>query len=128
MGLWKWKDQFCDLQQTRRTGSIASPIPRKLTAVVHRLGESLLALFQHLGVDVKHLHMGLAIRPLLPSMVQQANGDITRPAGDVEALHPSVRVHLLDVVVLPEAVDAQRHGIVHHVVAGGDRGEDAFHF
>ena len=33
--------------------------------------------------------------------------------------------HLLHVVVLPQPVDSQRHGIVHHIVRRRDRREDA---
>jgi hypothetical protein len=43
----------------------------------------------------------------------------TRATGDIEAVEATLRVELAHEPVLPDAVDAKGHGVVHHVVLGG---------
>lgn len=126
--------------QSRRDG-------RGRTVVVHGLGEALPPLLKHLGINIQHLDARLAIPKLLSRMIQQSDRNVTcarqlagqhtrsagnvetltRSAGNVKTLHPAVRVHLLDKVVLPQTMNAETHRIVHHVVRGGHRGEHALH-
>ncbi len=66
-------------------------------------------------------------------VVEHAQGDVAGAAGDVEdgpALlgrgggGVGAGVEGADEAVFPEAVDAERHEVVHGVVGGGDGGED----
>ena len=49
--------------------------------------------------------------------------DVARAAGHVEDRLPRLRLHAADEAVLPQAVHAAGHRVVHHVVLRGDAGE-----
>ena len=55
--------------------------------------------------------------------LSDAEGDVAGAAGDIEDRPAGLRVQPVDERVLPQAMDARRHQIVHQVVARGDRGE-----
>ena len=79
---------------------------------------------QHVGVDVGDRHRGLrAARPRDPEC------DVARAACDVEMGEGprGRRMRLGDENVLPYAVQAEGHQIVHQVVAVGDLAEDVVH-
>lgn len=92
--------------------------------VVHGLGEAFFPFFEHFRVDVQHLDRQLAISVLLPRVVEDPHGDVAGPACDVETFQTSVRRQLVHVVVFPQPVYAEGHGIVHDIVRGRDRRED----
>jgi hypothetical protein len=75
---------------------------------------------QHLAVDVgEHDAAGLA------DTLRKLAREIACPAGDVEDALACAHHALLDREALPHPVQAQRHEVVHHVVAARDRIEDA---
>ena len=94
--------------------------------MVARVGEALLALFEHLWVDVDHVDLCLAVA--VPSrMLEETKGNVARAAGDVEARHGAVRVELAHKVVLPQTVNPERHGVVHDIVRRRDGRKDVAH-
>lgn len=86
---------------------------------VHGLLHTLLALDEHLGVNVEDSDARLAVQVLCPRVVQQAQRNVARAAGHVETVDATTGVQHLHKVVLPQAVDAEGHGIVHNVVRRG---------
>ena len=79
---------------------------------------------QHVGVDVGDGHAGLAApRP------RDAEGDVAGAAGDIEMGERAGRrrMDLGGQDVLPDAMQAERHQVVHHVVAVGDLVEHRVH-
>ena len=99
------------------------------TIVIHGLLEPLKPLLEHLPVDIYDIHGCLPVRVLLPRKVKYAKRDVARPARNVDAAERAPRAGLeaRDKVVLPEAVDAHGHGVVHEVVRGRDAVEDVAH-
>lgn len=57
--------------------------------VVWRLDAPLLALRQHLGINVRDRHPGLPVVVDVGRVVQHAKRDIARPAGDIQDIPPS---------------------------------------
>lgn len=89
------KKGYCQRQldlviQPSRPQGIRSSTKRSrahgLTVVVHGLGEPLLALLEHFGVDVEHGDARLAVSVFRPGVVEDPHRDVARPACDVEAL------------------------------------------
>ena len=78
-----------------------------------------MALLEHLPVDVDHVDARLAVAVGFACVVEDAQRDVARSARDVNAEKGSVRARAQerDEKVLPEAMHAERHGIVHEVVA-----------
>jgi hypothetical protein len=72
---------------------------------------------QHRRVDIRDRHRRAATR--------KAEGDVAGAAGHVEDVLARAGLHPADEAVLPQAVHAARHGVVHQVVAAGDAGEHA---
>jgi len=97
--------------------------------MVHRLLETIEALLQHLSVDIDDVNARLAVRVGLARMVKDAQRDVARPTRDVDAAYgpPRARTQVRDEGVLPEAMHAERHGVVHDVVLRRDRVEHAPH-
>ncbi len=79
---------------------------------------------QHVGVDVGDRHAGLA-----PPRPRDAEGDVAGAACDVQMVEWARRrrTDLGGQNVLPDAMQAERHQIVHHVVAVGDLVEHRVH-
>ena len=99
------------------------------TVMIHRLFEARVALLEHLPVDVDHVDARLAVTVGFARVIEDAQRDVARPARDVDAAEGPVRARAQegDEGVLPEAVHAERHGVVHEVVARRDRVEYAAH-
>lgn len=99
------------------------------TVVIHRLFEALEALLEHLAVDVDDVDARLAVRVRFAHVVEDPQRNVARPACDVDAAHGALRARPeeRDEGVLPEAVYAEGHGVVHEVVARRDRVEHAAH-
>jgi hypothetical protein len=49
---------------------------------------------------------------------------LTCATGDVQAPHPTMRIQFPDIVILPYAMDTQRHRVVHYIVGRGHGRED----
>ena len=77
---------------------------------------------EHRGIDVGHQHQSLGT-----DQIGEAVGEVAGAGRQVE--HPLARrtPGQLDREALPQAVHAERHQVVHHVVPGGDRVEHAAH-
>src|SRR5690606_14626920 len=79
------------------------------------------SLGQHGRIDIRHRDVRLA-----PACPDDAEGDVARSAGHVE--HPpgpaSGRIEPGDHRILPQAMHAARHQVVHQVVAAGHAVED----
>src|SRR5690349_5735240 len=73
---------------------------------------------EHGGVDVAHHHLALVADYRL-----EQRGDVAGAAGQIQ--HAVAAAHAADrhEMALPQAVDAERHQVVHQVVAARDRGE-----
>jgi hypothetical protein len=111
--------------------------PQPGTPCVGCLQAALLALGQHLRVDVCDGDVGVCVVVDVRGVVEHAEGDVARAAGDVEDVpalllvrggggeRVAARVEVAHEVVFPQAVDAEGHEVVHVVVAGCYRGEDA---
>ena len=77
---------------------------------------------QHLGIDVADGDAGVR-----PAGLRDAEGDVAGAAGEVEQRErpvPLRRIHGSQQGVLPGAVQAAGHQVVHEVVAAGDGMED----
>jgi len=87
--------------------------------MVHRLFEARISLLQHLSVDIDDVHPRLAVAVGFARVVEDAQSDVPSPARDVDAAHGSThaRTQKRDERVFPEAVYAERHGIIHEVIA-----------
>lgn len=120
----------------------------QLTVIVHGLSDALAALVEHVLSKVNDLDLDIARAKLVAGAVEQAQGNVTGAAGNVEALEGGrgrglavgnshtvahgvavhrgreTREHGGDKVVLPQPVDAERHRVVHNVILGRDRRED----
>jgi hypothetical protein len=83
-----------------------------------------MALLEHLPVDVDHVDARLAVAVGFARVVEDVQRD---PAHDVDAVEGPVRTGAQErnKGVLPEAVHAERHGVVHEVVAQRDQVEFA---
>lgn len=57
-----------------------------LTVVVDGLGHPFLSLVQHPFVQIDNLHLDIPVPVLLPSLVQDLEGDISRPACYIQTL------------------------------------------
>jgi hypothetical protein len=111
--------------------------PQARTSCIRRLQTPLLALGQHVGVDVCDGDVGVGVVVDVAGVVEHAECDVARATGDVKDVPALVArgrgggqrvaagVQVAHEVVFPQAVDTQRHEVVHRVVRGGDRGEDA---
>lgn len=60
---------------------------RKRTVVIHSLFETPVPLFQHLCVDVDHIHGCLSVGVLLPCVVQYPQCNVTGTACKVDTSH-----------------------------------------
>jgi hypothetical protein len=117
--------------------SVGLDEPQPGTPCVGCLEAALLALGQHLRVDVCDGDVGVGVVVDVRGVVEHAEGDVARAAGDVEDVpalllvrggggeRVAARVEVAYEVVFPQAVDAEGHEVVHVVVAGRYRGEDA---
>ena len=74
---------------------------------------------EHVLVDVGHGHAG--------AVLGHAEGDVARAARHVEDRLARLRLHPLDETALPQPVHARAHGVVHHIVFGGNIGKDLAH-
>lgn len=99
------------------------------TVVVHRLLEALVALPQHLSVDVHDVHARLPVRVLLPRRVQYPECDVPSAARDVDAPQRPPRAGLEPghELVLPQSMHTHGHGVVHEVVRARDAVEHIPH-
>lgn len=97
--------------------------------MIHRLLETSESLLQHLSVDINDVDARLTVRVRFARIVEDAQRDVARPARDVDAAYgPSrARTEERHEGILPEAVHAEGHRIVHDVVLGRDRVEHAPH-
>jgi hypothetical protein len=95
--------------------------------VIHRLFEARVALLQHLPVDVDYVYARLAVSASFARVVEDAQCDVPRPARNVDATDVSLRsrTQMRNKGVLPEAVHAEGHGVVHEIIARRDRVEYA---
>ena len=105
---------------------------------------ALLADLEHVRVHVTHRDCdGELLRRVFLRLRKDAEGDVTRASGDVEApqrlglndlasiikhLARFERTDLRDEVILPEAMHTERHRVIHQVVAVGNAGEHVVHF
>jgi hypothetical protein len=78
---------------------------------MRRLGGPLAADLEHVRIDVRHHHA----RPV----PREAEGDVAGASGHVEDRLALAWTHPPDEQVLPLAVEAPRHQVVHQVVAPG---------
>lgn len=88
---------------------------------------ALLADLEHGRVDVADRD-GRALAVVVLGRQQtlcDAEGDVARAAGHVQALERPDRVQLVDERVFPQAMHATAHKVVHDVVAVGAEGESA---
>jgi hypothetical protein len=103
-------------------------------ARVRRRQRALLALGQHGRVDVGDGHARVRVVVDVRGVVEHAERDVARAAGDVEDAHArgaghrgqrvAAWVEVAHEMVFPEAVDAEGHEVVHRVVRRGDGRED----
>ena len=79
---------------------------------------------QHFGVDVGDRHVRLR-----PASLGNAEGDVPGAAGDVEmrVWARSRRTGFGDENILPDPVEAERHQVIHHVIAVRDFAEYCVH-
>ena len=79
---------------------------------------------QHVGVDVDEGHAGQRT-----ASIRHPRRDVAGAACDVDMREraPQRRANLGDERVLPGPVQAERHQIVHHVIASGDLVEHVVH-
>src|SRR5690606_9358701 len=77
---------------------------------------------EHPPVDVRDEHVPRSSDPL-----REAEREVPAAGRDVERLLAGAQARLRDGEALPVPVQAERHHVVHQVVAGGDRVEDAAH-
>ena len=105
----------------QRLGIAAQPLDPREDAVVDRAGAADL---EHLLIDVADDDVAalLWIEPL-----QRAAGDVAGAAGDIDQQLARPRREPGDHLVLPPAVDAGAHQIVHQIVAAGDAVEHPAH-
>ena len=75
---------------------------------------------QHGAIDVREHH-----EPALTDLFFESTCEITRAAGDVERPLTRSQVGLRERELLPDPMQASRHQIVHQVVFGGHRVENA---
>ena len=66
-------------------------------------------------------------RPAARAMLGDAEGDVAGAARHIQHAPAGLRVQPFHHRILPDAVDAARHQIVHQVVARRDRGKDLAH-
>ena len=97
--------------------------------MMHRLFEARVALLEHLPVGVDHVNAHLVVTVGFARVVKDAQRDVARPAHDVDSAEGPVRAGAQerDKGVLPEAVHARRHEVVHVVVARHDQVKYAPH-
>ena len=121
--LWRWNDPLSARKKRQNTRACVR------TTMVHRLLETIEARLQHLSVDIDDVDARLPVRVRLARVVEDAQRDVARPTGDVDATYgpPRARTQERDEGVLPKAVHSERHGVVHDVVLGRDRVEHAAH-
>lgn len=97
--------------------------------MIHRLSEPLLSLLEHLLVDIQHDHAHIPIGVLQSSVVEDPLRDVSGSTSDVETLpsflSSSSRIENRDERVLPQTMNTEGHGVVHHVVRRRDGGEDS---
>jgi len=89
----------------------------------------LLADVQHVLVNVRHGDMAATLLGigLVRQVAQVAEADVPGAAGHVQKAHPMRGTQSLHEHILPHAMDAQGHGIVHHVIGVGHLFEDLVH-
>ena len=89
-----------------------------LTIVVHRPLEPAVPLSEHFGVNVDDIYTCFPIIVFVFGVVEDPEGDITRSASQVDALHRSLRSGLqrADELIFPETVYAHGHGVVHDII------------
>ncbi len=87
---------------------------------IRRLGP-LAPLDQHRFGQVEHGCMAAACS------FEEAERNIARTARHIQKLLPRPRREPIHHRILPDAVNAKAHDIVHHIVFRGDRGENALH-
>jgi len=77
------------------------------------------ALLQHLSVNVDYVYTRLTVSASFARVVKDTQCDVPRPTRDIDAADVSLsaRTQKRDKGVLPEAVHAEGHGIVHDVIA-----------
>ena len=98
---------LCTNQDTNESG---------LTVVVDGFGHTFLSLMQHPFVQIDNLHLDIPVPILLPSLVQDLEGDISRPACYVQTLQRRGPV-------LPPG-DRTRNRLIHvRVHRGGKAGD-----
>ena len=83
-----------------------------------RVDQTLAPGAEHRRVDVGEQHL-----PAAADAARELPGQIPRAARDVEDALPRAHARLLDREPLPDPVDAERHQVVHDVVARRDRVE-----
>src|SRR5664279_3384971 len=83
------------------------------------------ALAQHRGVDVADRDRGLT--PAGACHARYAECDVARAARDVQYAPAGLRIEPFDHRILPDAVNAPRHDVVHQIVTCRDRGKDLAH-
>ena len=88
-----------------------------------------MALLEHLPVGVDHVDARLAVTVGFAHVVKDAQRDVARPAHDVDSAEGPVRAGAQerDKGVLPEAVHAGRHDVVHEIIARHDQVKYAPH-
>jgi len=92
-----------------------------LTRVVHGLAEAFLALLEHVRVNVDNVDGKIAVRLAFAGMVEDAECNIASTPGNVDAASDLADsgtswVERGNKRILPETMNAHRHGIIHKVV------------
>ena len=87
----------------------AQPIDAAFLRALHPDG-------QHVRIDVRDRHLRAAFR--------HSEGNVAGAPGHVQDLLAGTRLHAGNETVLPAAMKAGGHQIVHQIVAAGDRAED----
>ena len=94
---------------------------KSLTCVVHGLAEAFLALLEHVGVNIDNINGEVAVRFAFAGMVEDAECNIASAPGNINAASDLADFRASWIErgnkrVLPEAVNAHGHRIIHKVV------------
>ena len=103
------------VESTVGVGQLLGILPRPDQRIEAALHCPLEADVEHFLIDVGNGHLGAAFG--------EAKSDVAGAAGHVENRLALLGLHAADEAVLPQAVHAAGHRVVHHVILGGDAGE-----
>ena len=84
------------------------------------VGQALLTDFQHGGVDVGGHQPSFDVAIFTAHPFRETQGDVAGTGSEVEDVFARFDFGLPDIPVLPHAVDAGAHHVIHQIVFGGD--------